>query len=182
MRGREDRMDANRLTLRSQAALDAARQQADARNHQTIEPEHLLFALLSDPEGIVIAVLHGMGVSPAPLRDRAAAALDRLPKVYAQGAEVRLGPALGATLDAAFREAETLGDEYVSTEHLLLGLSAGTGEASRILRDAGVERDAVLAALAQVRGRQRVTDQNPEDKVQVLERYGRDLTEMARRG
>jgi ATP-dependent Clp protease ATP-binding subunit ClpB len=175
-------MDANKLTLRSQAALDGARQQAVARSHQTIEPEHVLLALLSDPEGIVIPVLHGVGVAPAPLRDRVAAALDRIPKVYAPGAEVRLGPALGTALDAAFREAEALGDEYVSTEHLLLGLSAGVTEAARILRDAGVERDAVLQALAQVRGRQRVTDQNPEDKVQVLERYGRDLTDLARRG
>ncbi|HKN81086.1 MAG TPA: ATP-dependent chaperone ClpB [Actinomycetota bacterium] len=175
-------MDANKLTLRSQAALDGAHQQAVARSHQTIEPEHLLLALLSDPEGIVIPVLHGVGVAPVPLRDRVAGALDRLPKVYAPGAEVRLGPALATALDAAFREAEALGDEYVSTEHLLLGLSAGATEAARILRDAGVERDAVLEALAQVRGRQRVTDQNPEDKVQVLERYGRDLTDLARRG
>src|SRR5262245_17300238 len=178
----DKKMDANKLTLRSQAALDGARQQAVARSHQTIEPEHLLLALLSDPEGIVIPVLHGVGVAPAPLRDRVAAALDRLPKVYAPGAEVRLGPALGKALDAAFGEADELGDEYVSTEHLLLGLSAGATEAARILREAGVERDAVLEALAQVRGRQRVTDQNPEDKVQVLERYGRDLTDLARRG
>src|SRR5215211_2526117 len=182
MRDREGRMDADKLTLRSQAALDGAHQQAVARSHQTIEPEHLLLALLSDPEGIVIPVLHGVGVAPAPLRDRVVAALERLPKVYAPGAEVRLGPALASALDAAFAEAEALGDEYVSTEHLLLGLSAGVTEAARILRDAGVERDALLQALAQVRGRQRVTDQNPEDKVQVLERYGRDLTDLARRG
>jgi ATP-dependent Clp protease ATP-binding subunit ClpB len=82
-------MDANKLTLRSQAALDGAHQHAVARSHQTVEPEHLLLALLSDPEGIVIPVLHGVGVAPAPLRDRVVAALDRLPKVYAPGAEVR---------------------------------------------------------------------------------------------
>src|SRR5215211_2540120 len=182
----EGPMDANKLTMKSQAALEAARQQVIARSHQAIEPEHLLFAVLSDLEGIVFPVLHGMGVAPKPLRDQSDAALDRLPKVYAPGqagdAEARLGPALGTALDAAVREAEAMGDDYVSTEHLLLGLLEGTSNAARILRDAGVERDALLSALAQVRGRRRVTDPNPEDKVQVLERYGRDLTELARKG
>jgi ATP-dependent Clp protease ATP-binding subunit ClpB len=175
-------MDPNKLTMKSQAALEGARQQALARNHQTIEPEHVLFALLSDPEGVVYPLLHHLGVAPKPLRDRVDAALDRLPKVYAQAAEVRVGPALGKAIDAAFREAEALTDEYVSTEHLLLALLEGSSGAARILREAGLERDAVLAALAEVRGRQRVTDQNPEEKYQVLERYGRDLTDLARRG
>jgi ATP-dependent Clp protease ATP-binding subunit ClpB len=175
-------MDANKLTMKSQAALDGGRQQAAARDHQAIEPEHLLFALLSDPEGVVYPLLHDLGIAPKPLRDRVDAALDRLPKVYAPGAEVRVSPALGAVLEAAFREAEALTDEYVSTEHLFLALLEGASPAARILRESGIERDAVLASLAQIRGRQRVTDPNPEDKYQVLERYGRDLTELARRG
>jgi ATP-dependent Clp protease ATP-binding subunit ClpB len=176
-------MDPNKLTMKSQAALDGARQQALARNHQAIEPEHLLFALLSDPEGVVYPLLHHLGVAPKPLRDQVDAALDRVPKVYAQGStDVRISPALGTALDAAFREAEALTDEYVSTEHLLLALIGGGSAAARILRDAGIERDAVLGALAEVRGRQRVTDANPEEKYQVLERYGRDLTDLARRG
>jgi ATP-dependent Clp protease ATP-binding subunit ClpB len=176
-------VDPNKLTLKSQAALEGARQQALARSHQAIEPEHLLFALLSDPEGVVYPLLHSLGVPPKPLRDRVDAALDRLPKVYVQGArDVRVGPALAAVLDTAFREAEALTDEYVSTEHLLLGLLEGGGAGARILRDAGLTRDGVLAALAEVRGRQRVTDQSPEEKYQVLERYGRDLTDLARRG
>jgi ATP-dependent Clp protease ATP-binding subunit ClpB len=177
-------MDANKLTMKSQAALEGARQQAVARNHQAIEPEHLLFALLSDAEGVVYPLLHAVGAAPKPLRDAVDAALDRLPKVFAQGgaAEVRISPALATVLDAAFREAEALTDEYVSTEHLLLALLEGNTAAARVLRDAGLERDAVLAALAQVRGRQRVTDPNPEEKYQTLERYGRDLTDLARRG
>jgi ATP-dependent Clp protease ATP-binding subunit ClpB len=176
-------MDPNKLTMKSQAALDGARQQALAHNHQAIEPEHLLFALLSDPEGVVYPLLHHLGVAPKPLRDQVDAALDRVPKVYAQGStDVRISPALGTALDAAFREAEALTDEYVSTEHLLLALIGGGSAAARILRDAGIERDAVLGALAEVRGRQRVTDANPEEKYQVLERYGRDLTDLARRG
>ncbi|HZD18217.1 MAG TPA: ATP-dependent chaperone ClpB [Actinomycetota bacterium] len=176
-------MDPNRLTMKSQAALEGARQQALARNHQAIEPEHLLFALLSDPEGVVYPLLHDLGAAPKILRDQVDGALERLPKVFAHGAsDVRVGPALAAVLDAAFREAEALTDEYVSTEHLLLALLEGSHPAAGILRDAGLDRDKVLAGLAEVRGRQRVTDPNPEDKYQSLERYGRDLTELARRG
>ncbi len=175
-------MDANRLTLKSQAALEAAREQALARNHQAIEPEHVLFALLSDPEGVIFPLLHRLGVAPKPLRDRVDAALDRLPKVYAPGGEVRISQATGAMLEQAFREAAALTDEYVSTEHLLLSLLGGRTAAAQILREAGLDRDKVLAALAEVRGRQRVTDQTPEEKYQALERYGRDLTELARRG
>jgi ATP-dependent Clp protease ATP-binding subunit ClpB len=175
-------VDLNKLTLKSQAALEAAREQAVARSHQTIEPEHVLLALLSDPEGVVYPLLHALGASPRSLREQVEAELDRLPKVYAQGVEVRLSPRTVAMLDRAFAEATGLTDEYVSTEHLLLALIEGDGSGARILSDAGLKRDAVLAALAEVRGRQRVTDQNPEEKYQVLEKYGRDLTDLARRG
>jgi ATP-dependent Clp protease ATP-binding subunit ClpB len=176
-------MDLNKLTLRSQAALEGGREQAVGRSQQAIEPEHVLFALLSDPEGVIYPLLHRLGVSPRALRDAVDAALDRIPKVYAQGvSEARLSPATVAMLDRAFTEAKALTDEYVSTEHLLLAMLEGDTSASRLLRDAGLEREAVLAVLAEVRGRQRVTDQNPEEKYQALERYGRDLTELARRG
>jgi ATP-dependent Clp protease ATP-binding subunit ClpB len=177
-------MDLNKLTIKSQAALEGARQQAVARNHQTIEPEHVLFALLSDPEGVVYPLLDHVGVAPKTVRDQVDQALDRIPKVYTQGAaaEVRISPATGKLLDAAAGEADKLTDEYISTEHLLLALIDVDSAASPILRDAGLTRDGVLAALAEVRGRQRVTDQNPEEKYQALERYGRDLTEQARKG
>jgi ATP-dependent Clp protease ATP-binding subunit ClpB len=175
-------VDPNKLTLKSQAALEAAREQAVARGHQTIEPEHVVHALLSDPEGVVFPLLHALGASPRALRDQVDAALDRLPKVYAQGVEVRLSPATVAMLDGAFAEARSMADEYVSTEHLLLALLEGHGAVSRLLVEAGLNRDTVLSALAEVRGRQRVTDQNPEEKYQVLEKYARDLTDLARRG
>ncbi|HEX9123653.1 MAG TPA: ATP-dependent chaperone ClpB [Actinomycetota bacterium] len=175
-------MDLPKLTMKSQAALDAAREQAVARNQQAIEPEHILFALLSDPEGVVYPLLHRLGTSPRALRDGVDALLDRMPRVYAQGVhEVRLSPASATLLENAFGEAEALTDEYVSTEHLLLAMLQGETNVARLLRDAGLARDAVLAALAEVRGRQRVTDPNPEEKYQALERYGRDLTELARR-
>src|SRR5881397_170561 len=176
-------MDLNKLTIKSQQALSDAQQQALARNHQTIDPEHLLFAVLSDPDGVVYPVLQHVGVAPKPLRDRVDEALDRIPKVFTQGAaQPALGASLARVLDRAREEAEALTDEYISTEHLLLALAQGDGVAAAALRDAGVTRDDLLAALADVRGRQRVTDQNPEEKYQALERYGRDLTEAARAG
>jgi ATP-dependent Clp protease ATP-binding subunit ClpB len=176
-------MDLNKLTIRSQQALADAQQQAAVRNHQTIEPEHLLFALLSDPEGIVYPLLSQLGVQPRQLRDRVDAALDAIPKVFTQGAQQpSLGRAAAMVLDQAANEAGSLTDDYISTEHLLLALLEGDGATARTLREAGVTRDAVLKELAQVRGRQRVSDQNPEEKYQALERYGRDLTEAARAG
>jgi ATP-dependent Clp protease ATP-binding subunit ClpB len=176
-------MDIDKLTIRAQAALQEAQQQAAARHHQTIEPEHVLFALLSDPEGIVLPLLHAAGANPAQLRARVADALDRMPKVYTHDGEVRISTATGRVLEDAAREAETLTDEYVSTEHLLLALigTAGT-TAAGLLADAGLTRDGVLAALAEVRGNRRVTSQTPEDTFQSLEKYGRDLTEQARLG
>ncbi len=176
-------MDPNRLTMKARAALEGAHAQALARNHQEIVPEHVLFGLLSDTEGVVYPVLHHLGVQPRQLRDRVEDALERLPKVYSDAAEVRFSPTTSRMLAAAAADAETLTDEYVSTEHLLLAmLGEHGGGAQRLLADAGVTREAALAALAEVRGRRRVTSENPEDTFQSLEKYGRDLTEQARSG
>ncbi|HXJ65081.1 MAG TPA: Clp protease N-terminal domain-containing protein, partial [Actinomycetota bacterium] len=179
-------MDPNTFTLKTQAALEAARQQAAARDQQVIEPEHVLLALLGDPEGVVFPLLHRMGVSPRTLRDRVTDAVDRLPKAYGASGGIGLGQATVQLFDRAWREAQAMNDEYLSTEHLLLAMVdpavAQQTAAGRILAETGVTRDAVLAGLQEVRGRQRVTDQNPEEKYQALERYGRDLTELARAG
>ncbi len=176
-------MDLNKLTMKSQAALQEGHQQATVRNHQQIEPEHVLFALLTDAEGVVFPLLHHVGANPAQLRAKVDESLDAMPKVYAQGVEVRISPATAKLLESAGTEAEALTDEYISTEHLLLAILATPGsKAAGILLEAGLTRDAALAALAEVRGRQRVTSQNPEDTFQSLEKYGRDLTEAARAG
>ena len=156
-------MDLNKLTIKARAALEGAHQQALARNNQQVEPEHLLFALLSDPEGVVYPLLHQLGVQPRTLRDRVEESLERIPKVYAQGAEVRFSPATQRLLAAAGSEAEQLTDEYLSTEHLLLGMLEGEGAAASALRSAGLTRDGALAALAEIRGRRRVTSENPEE-------------------
>ncbi len=175
-------MDLSKLTLKSQTALEAARELAVVNDQQSIEPPHLLAALLADPEGVVYLLLHRLGVSPRTLQDRAQELIAQIPKVYAQGAEVYLGNATRDLLESAFKEAEMLTDEYVSTEHLFLAMLDGSGPVADLLKTTGIERDAVLVALAEVRGRQRVTDQNPEEKYQALERYGRDLTDLARQG
>ncbi len=179
-------MDLSKLTLKSQAALEAAREQASARNQQSIEPEHVLFALLSDPEGVIYPLLHSLGTSPRVLRDQVEEALARMPKVYAQGAtgggEIYLSAATRHILERGFQEMAALGDEYLSTEHLLLAMLEGASNVARLLEEAGLTRESVLSGLAEVRGRQRVTDPNPEEKYQALERYGRDLTELARAG
>ena len=175
-------MDLDRLTIKSQTALQEAHQQASARHHQLIEPEHVLSALLTDPEGVVFPLLHQLGVVPKQLRDEVGELLDAKPKVYAEGVQVSLSPATARMLEAAGREAEQLTDEYISTEHLLLAMLQLEGPVGRLLADSGLTRDAVLQALAEVRGRHRVTSQNPEETFQALERFGRDLTETARQG
>jgi ATP-dependent Clp protease ATP-binding subunit ClpB len=175
-------MDLDRLTIKSQMALQEAHQQASARHHQQIEPEHVLYALLTDPEGVVFPLLHQLGIVPKQLRDRVDELLNQKPKVYAEGVQIGLAPSTARVLEAAGREAEQLTDEYISTEHLLLAMLQADGAAAKLLTEAGVTRDAVLAALAEVRGRQRVTSQNPEETFQALEKFGRDLTDTARQG
>jgi ATP-dependent Clp protease ATP-binding subunit ClpB len=176
-------MDPNKLTLKSQEAVRRAQQVARERNHQLVEPAHVIFALLEDPEGVVYPLLQRLGQSPRALRDRVEEVLDRIPRVYGPaGDELYLSGPTRQVLERAFEDAKELSDDYVSTEHLFLALLDTPGDVSDLLRQAGIDRDAVLAALAEIRGRQRVTDQSPEEKYQALERYGRDLTELARRG
>jgi ATP-dependent Clp protease ATP-binding subunit ClpB len=170
------------FTVMSQEAIQKAQGLAEEKGHQEIRPEHLLASFLARDENIVNAILAKIGAPAAKIRADVEAALGRLPKVRGAG-ESTLGPALRQILDAARKEAEQLKDEYVSTEHLFLAmLKDPKNEASRILRANGVDEDAVLKALAAVRGSQRVTDPEPEGKYQVLEKYTRDLTALARQG
>jgi ATP-dependent Clp protease ATP-binding subunit ClpB len=175
-------MTPQEFTLRAQEALASAQRSALAADHQRIEPEHLLVALLSDPDGIVFPVVRRSGADPGALRAHAQQAVDRIPKVYGPEQEPVLSPQSARLIERARKEASALGDQYVSTEHLLAGMAAGSDAAARLLAEAGVTREAVLAALAEVRGSRRVTDQDPESKYQALERFGRDLTIQAREG
>jgi ATP-dependent Clp protease ATP-binding subunit ClpB len=172
----------DRFTERSQEALTAAQQAAQQLQHPTVEPEHLLLALLEQDDGLVPALLRRLEVAPEPLAARLHAWLENRPKQVGV-TEPTVGNALRTVLMTAFDEMSRLKDEYVSTEHLLLALCAKPeGEAGRLLQQAGVTPDRVYATLEAVRGSQRVTDANPEAKYQALEKYGRDLTDAARRG
>ncbi len=176
-------MNLNRLTEKAQEAVLAAQQLAERGNHPQLEPEHLLVALVEQRDGIVPALLRKMNLDPARVLAAARAELQKLPQAYG-GAQPTLSPRFRAVADAAAAEAERLQDDYVSTEHLLLALASepGRAPAARLLAQHGATRDALLSALAAVRGSQRVTDQHPEGKYQALERYGRDLTDLARKG
>ncbi|MCL6562417.1 MAG: ATP-dependent chaperone ClpB [Firmicutes bacterium] len=176
-------MRLDKLTVKSQEALGQAQSLAREYGNQVIEPEHLLLALVEQPEGIVRPVLEKVGVPTGALADALRQSIGRLPKV--SGAELgsHMSPALASVIEAAEREAEQLKDEYISTEHLLLALSdTGGSEARRLLQRWGAGRDSLLRALRDVRGQARVTDPNPEDKYQALARYAKDLTDLARRG
>ncbi len=171
-----------KFTVKSQEAIQKAQAIAAERGHPEIRPEHLLAAFLDQDENIVNAILAKIGAPAGAVRSALEAALARLPKVGGGGESV-LSPALRQVLDAAHKEAEALKDDYVSTEHLFLAmLKDARSEASRLLRANGVDEDAVLKALAAVRGSSRVTDPEPEGKFQVLEKYTRDLTALARQG
>ena len=181
-------MQPDRFTIKSQEALQAAQQLADERRNPQTVPEHLLAVLLEQDGGVVAPVLRKLGVDPSAVRRELGTRLDALPTVSATGmGGARPEPAGGSTelvtiLRAAESEMRELGDEYVSAEHLLLALSAAPGGAGDALRSCGADHDALRKALGEVRGSHRVTDQNPEDKFQALEKYGRDLTEAAAAG
>jgi ATP-dependent Clp protease ATP-binding subunit ClpB len=172
----------DKFTVKAQEALQAMQDAASRYGNQQLEPVHLLLALVEQPEGIVPAILERIGVRPAAVAQEAEQAIEALPKVGGT-TDHYLSPALKTVFDQAFKETELFKDEFVSTEHLLLALAAQKKEpAGRILARLGVTHEAILKSLEAVRGSQRVTDQNPEAKYQALEKYARDLTELARRG
>ncbi len=177
-------MQQDRFTIKSQEALQAAQRLADERRNPQTTPEHLLAVLLEQEGGVVVPVLRKLGVDPASVRQALAGALEALPKLSgsAQGEAAGGSSELVQILRAAESEMRELKDEYVSTEHLMLAIAAHPGKAGDALRSAGASREQLLKAVSEVRGSHRVTDQNPEDKFQALERFARDLTEAAAQG
>jgi len=171
----------DKMTIKTQESLAAAQESAARRSHSAIEPEHLLLALLEQEGGLVAPILQKIGANAGHIRGKVEDALKKLPQVSG-GARLYLSPALNSLLDAAQKEADAMEDSFVSTEHLLLALVTGKkGEAARTLADGGVSREAVLAALKDIRGDERISDENPEEKYQALAKYARDLTDLARR-
>lgn len=173
-------MNLTRYTEKAQKGVLAAQQLAERSHHPQVEPEHLLLTLVEQPDGVVPSVLRRVGIEPARILEEGRALLGQQPEAHG-GAEAGPSPRLRAVASLAESEAERLKDEYVSTEHLLLALTLEGDRAAsaQLLSRHGVTTDRVFEALAQIRGGQRVTDQHPEGKYQALERYGRDLTELA---
>ena len=174
-------MRPDRFTQKMQEALNAAADITSKLQQQEIGNEQFLLALLDQSEGVAVPLLQKVGVSVSRLREQLDAELARRPKVSG-GSQPHIGSDLRKTLDAAEGVMSKLKDEYLSAEHYLLALSQASDAAGKLLREDGATHDKLMAALVEVRGSQRVTDQNPEEKYQALEKYGRDLTELAKRG
>ena len=174
----------DKLTVKAQEAMQRANDLASEHGNPELQPVHILTALVEDHEGIVAPVLERVGASPAAVQTAAMGEINKLPKVSGSGAtQAHLSDTSSKMLDDAFKQAANFKDEYVSTEHLLLAISKLKRDpAQEILARLGATYDNILRALTTVRGNQQVTDQNPEAKYQALERYAKDLTELARQG
>jgi ATP-dependent Clp protease ATP-binding subunit ClpB len=177
-------MQADRFTIKSQEALEAAHRLAAERRNPQTRPEHLLAVLLEQDGGVVVPVLRKLGVDPAAVRATLSPALEALPRLTGGGAQEPTGPSneLIEVLRVAEEEMRALSDDYISTEHLALALAKSSGTTGDVLRSVGAGYEPLLRAVNEVRGGQKVTDQNPEDKFQALEKYGRDLTRAAADG
>ena len=173
-------MNYEKFTIKAQEALGEAASIAQKNDHSQIESEHLLLALLQQENGIAAPIIKQIGADVNRLISETQALVRGTPKIFGEAAQVFYSPALSKILAKAELEASSLKDEYVSTEHILLAMSAAEGRAADLLKNSGVNKNAILSALKQVRGKARVTDQNPEEKYQALDRYCRDLTALAR--
>jgi ATP-dependent Clp protease ATP-binding subunit ClpB len=176
------RMD--KLTIKSQEAVQEAQRLAERKGNQELQPEHLLFALLDDKEGIAPQILMRLGVDSDSLQRDVEEEIEKFPKVLGAtpAGQIYISQRFKNAVEGAFKEAEHLTDEYVSVEHLLLSLISADGPCAELLKRYGVTADKAMSAMREIRGAQRVTDPNPEDKYQAIARYSRDLTELARKG
>ncbi|RMF15129.1 MAG: ATP-dependent chaperone ClpB, partial [Candidatus Dadabacteria bacterium] len=175
-------MQPERFTIKAQEAIGNAQNGAIDRGHQELLPEHILHALIAQSDGIVRPLVERVGASPQRIQADVEAALNRLPSVQGGGDNLRLGQATRKVIEAADAAAKQLKDSYISSEHLLIGLLRTPGPAAQILKDNGVEEQALLQALTDIRGGRNVTSQSAEDTYMALEKYAKDLTALARQG
>ena len=173
-------MRLDKFTIKAQEALQATQQKAESLASAQMEPEHLLYALVAQEDGLIVPLLKKLGISIEALRSELDQRFSSQPKV--QGTQPSLSPKLDALFRQAEKEADQFKDEYISTEHLLLSLASAEDPAGKLLRRLGADKAGILKVLASIRGSQRITDPNAEDKYQALKRYARDLTDLARRG
>src|SRR6056297_3065720 len=174
-------MRLDKLTVKSQEAIMEAQSRASEAGNPSVTPLHLLKALLDQEPSLALTLLERVGVPEDRIRSIVDSELERLPS-QSTGGGMSMEPALNQVLTRAEKEARDLKDEYVSVEHILLALADEPSNAKDVLSTLGADRASILAAMKEIRGSQRVTDQNPEEKYQALERYGRDLCEMAKQG
>ncbi len=173
----------DKFTIKSQELIQEAHSRASRAKHQQIEPEHLLSVMLDDTNGVVPSILRKIGVAPEGVNQELERLLEKLPKIEGAGADVYISQRSKKVLEKAFEEADQMKDQYVSIEHIFLAIvSEKQSELAQTLARQGLKRDAILRVLSDIRGNQTITDQNPEDKYEALEKYTRDLTDEARRG
>jgi len=174
----------DKLTIKSQELIQSAQSLASAHNHQQIEPEHMLSAMLNEQQGIARSMLNKLGVSGDDVSRELAEAIDRIPKISGSAVgDAYISPRTKGVLDAAFAEAAKMKDQYVSIEHIFLAISEEKeGDGARILKENGISKESILKVLLDIRGSQRITDPNPEEKYQALDRFSRNLTDLARLG
>ncbi len=173
-------MDYEKFTIKAQEAISEATVIAQKNDHPQVEVEHLLLALLNQDDGIVSPIIERIGGDPRAIAQEVQMLIASQPKIYGEAAQLYFSPATSKVLAKAEGEASTLKDEYISTEHILLAIAGSEGKAAQILKKSGITKNAILSSLKAVRGNTRVTDQNPEEKYQVLDKYCRDLTALAR--
>ena len=173
-------MNYDKFTIKAQEALSEATTIAQKNDHSQIENEHLLLALLQQEGGVVTPIIEKIGADVIGLMSGAEALVKGTPRIFGEAAQIFYSSALSKILAKAEIEALSLKDEFVSTEHILIAMAAGESKASDLLKKSGVNKNAILGALKQVRGNTRITDQSPEEKYQVLDKYCRDLTALAR--
>jgi len=176
-------MRLDRLTLKSRDAVQTAREIARNFDHQEIRPEHLLLALLQQEDGVAVPIIQRLGANVTAIKSLLEDECEKSSKVYGKGAQIYMSRSMEDIFDAAWKEANQLKDQFLSSEHLLIAIADSKEvPAGRILRENGVTKDNILKVLVDIRGSQTITDENPEDKYQALQRFGRDLTEEARKG
>ncbi len=175
-------MQMDKFTIKAQEVLSEAQRMASENGNQSVGDIHLLSAMLKQKEGIITPILRKLEVNIDDLEGKVKDALAKQPKVSGQAAQLYISPELNNILNNAFNEAGQLKDEYVSTEHILIAVASSDSEAGKILKQEGVTKDKIYQILVSIRGSQSITDQNPEDKYQPLKRYGKDITELARKG
>jgi len=175
-------MQFDKFTIKSQEAISRAQAVASENGHQSIEDIHMISAMLEQKEGIIIPVLQKLEVNIEEFKSRIDELIKNAPKVSGAAVQIFMGSELNNILNDALKEARQLKDEYVSTEHILIAMAQNSGKAGEILKQYGVTRDRIYQILVEIRGNQRITDQNPEDKYQALKKFGKDITELAGKG